>query len=191
MKNITRIYFMRHGEVHNPKKVIYGRLPHFPLSEKGRTDIAGKISFFRKKKINIIFSSPLLRARQTAKIISKALNVKYRTTKMISEIDMVFEGMDLEEYKSKYQPFLYEDKILEMGSESIESIKARMMKFLKKILKKYKNKNILVISHGDPIMILRSSCLNIPFTWEYKKENYLQTSQVYELRVTHGKLYWK
>ena len=65
----TTIYFVRHGHVLNLDEVHYGRLPGFPLSEEGQRQALIASDKLRSDPIAAIFSSPQLRARETAQII--------------------------------------------------------------------------------------------------------------------------
>src|SRR5947199_3195537 len=72
----TYIYLIRHGEVSNPNGILYGRLARFGLSENGKQEIAQTAEFLKDKHIDYIYSSPLLRTRQTAEIIRKKQKIK-------------------------------------------------------------------------------------------------------------------
>ena len=94
--------FLRHGEVQNEKNVFYANLPGFYLSSKGEMqakDAAIKI----KKLFNIqkIITSPLLRARQTASIVSKELKINIEVSNNIIEWSGPYEwiGNTIEEIK--------------------------------------------------------------------------------------------
>ena len=65
----TTVFFVRHGEVYNPKDIVYLRSPRFRLSERGVQEVETTARYLQKEPIRAIFSSPMLRARQTAKII--------------------------------------------------------------------------------------------------------------------------
>ncbi len=70
----TTITFIRHGEVHNPQRILYGRLPRFALSEQGRAEAQAVAATLRDVPVATVYSSPLLRARQTAQAIVDALS---------------------------------------------------------------------------------------------------------------------
>ena len=76
---LKRLIFIRHGESSaNAKDIISSDINLFPLTPKGKEQVefvAGQISAL---KINTIYSSPLLRARQTADILSKKTNTEIR-----------------------------------------------------------------------------------------------------------------
>ena len=63
---MTIVHLLRHGEVYNPDRVLYGRLPGFRLSDRGveQAELAAK--FLAARDISYLVSSPLERARQTA-----------------------------------------------------------------------------------------------------------------------------
>ncbi|HMM43059.1 MAG TPA: histidine phosphatase family protein, partial [Thermomicrobiales bacterium] len=67
---MTTILFVRHTEVENPDGLLYGRLPGFRLSDAGRRHAERVAGAIAGRDIAAIYSSPLLRARQTAAIIA-------------------------------------------------------------------------------------------------------------------------
>src|SRR5947209_20583375 len=69
----TDIYVVRHAHVHNPHDILYGRLPRFRLSELGLEQARKVADFLSGRNIEAIYSSPLLRARQTAEMIAQSL----------------------------------------------------------------------------------------------------------------------
>ncbi len=168
---------MRHGEVFNPKKILYGRLPRFFLSQKGQIEVKESVNRLMHYGINHIYSSPLLRCRQSAQIAAKLLRLNPKISILLNEDKLIHQGMSIVEYKKKFQPYIYQKKYLNLGQESIEQIRRRMIKFIRRVVKRHEGEKILVISHGDPILILKTTLDEIPFTWKYKKENYLNTGQ--------------
>ncbi len=70
MAEQTRVHVMRHGEVHNPDGVLYGRLPGFHLSDKGRAQAAAVADALAERDIVAAIASPLQRAQETATFIA-------------------------------------------------------------------------------------------------------------------------
>lgn len=188
---ITTVYFLRHGKVENPKNIIYGRLPGFSLSVTGAKEIEQVAKYFQNNNVSHIYTSPLLRARQTANIIGRRIKLTPKVSRLITEVKIVFAGVEIAEYERKLQPRLYSKEFIDKGSESIKEIEERMLRFLDMIKKRHSGGNILVISHGDPIMILKAKILGIPFTWQYKRNNYLQLSKWYTLIIYDNKYQWR
>ena len=94
----TTIHLMRHGEVHNPDGVLYGRLPGYRLSERGRAmadmvadHLAGSSGSARRDVVAVI-ASPLQRAQETAGPIAAAFGLDIRTDERIIEAGNHFEG---------------------------------------------------------------------------------------------------
>src|SRR4030081_978457 len=64
----TTVWLARHGEVHNPGNVLYGRLPRVRLTAEGRRQAMALANFLRPRPLVAIYSSPMLRARRTAEL---------------------------------------------------------------------------------------------------------------------------
>lgn len=186
----TVIYFLRHGEVENPKQILYGRLPGFPLSNTGRNGIENLAQEFKNKEIDCIYTSPLLRAKETGQIINQILKLKSNTSSLLLETKLLHQGVALEKFKRDIQYQMYDMKYLQQGQESTVSQGNRMFRFVKMIQQKYPGKSILAVSHGDPIMILKAKILGIPFTWEFKKENYLKPGYYITLECENNHYRW-
>lgn len=92
------VHLLRHGEVFNPDRVLYGRLPEFHLSELGRTMAERLAEHFSARtrdgaKIVYLCASPLTRAQETAAPTSKALGLPVVTDERIIEAGNRFEGL--------------------------------------------------------------------------------------------------
>ncbi|WP_456845084.1 histidine phosphatase family protein [Cellulomonas sp. P5_C6] len=95
----TTIHLMRHGEVHNPDGVLYGRLPGYRLSERGlamadmvAAHLAGESGGTRRDVVAVI-ASPLQRAQETAGPIAGAFGVEIGTDERLIEAGNHFQGM--------------------------------------------------------------------------------------------------
>src|SRR5688500_3429429 len=94
----SSIYLIRHGQVHNPNQIIYGRLPNISLSDEGKTSIEKTANFLETKNISRIITSPLLRTKQSAQIISESLNIPEASeSPNLLEIRSSFEGLPMED----------------------------------------------------------------------------------------------
>lgn len=160
----TTIYLVRHAEVENPEHIIYGRLPGFELSNRGRFQ-ADKIRiWFSNKNIYTIITSPLERTKSTAKIISNG------TIPIITNPDII--EADYKKWKglkaSDRDPGLVKAYTKNPGTinlgESLPHIEKRMSKAITSVLKKYPGKNIVMVSHADPILIARLSLEKKPLS---------------------------
>src|SRR6476469_2116957 len=76
MTRMATVHLVRHGEVDNPDRVLYGRLPGFKLSELGERQAAAAAQYLADEfDVGYLVSSPLERARQTAGPLSEALGL--------------------------------------------------------------------------------------------------------------------
>ena len=92
------VHLLRHGEVHNPEGVLYGRLPEFHLSELGREMARTLAEHFSERaaqgaRIVHLGASPLTRAQETAQPIADALGLEIATDARIIEAENCFEGL--------------------------------------------------------------------------------------------------
>jgi broad specificity phosphatase PhoE len=92
MTEKTIVHVMRHGEVHNPDKILYGRLPDFHLSERGRAQAAAVADWLADRDIVYVVASPLERAQETAAPIAAAHGLPVDTDPELIESTNVFQG---------------------------------------------------------------------------------------------------
>ncbi|WP_030015193.1 histidine phosphatase family protein [Curtobacterium sp. S6] len=98
MSHSATVHLMRHGEVHNPDRIVYGRLPEFHLSAAGHqmAELAAR-EFERRAARGARFvylaASPLTRTQETAAPISQALNLPVTLDERVIEAGNYFEGL--------------------------------------------------------------------------------------------------
>ncbi|MCZ2838369.1 histidine phosphatase family protein [Modestobacter sp. VKM Ac-2985] len=88
----TVVHLMRHGEVHNPAGVLYGRLPGYRLSEAGEGMARTAATWFADRDVTHLVASPLERAQQTARPIADTLGLEIATDERLIEAGNSFEG---------------------------------------------------------------------------------------------------
>lgn len=178
----TTIYLVRHGEVHNPTKVVYGRIPGFYLSETGRAQADKLGSHLAGKKLSAIYASPLERTHETATYIHKHhehLNIVH--DERIIECYTPLEGESIEVVEKNNWNF-YAPEFLEKGGESLEDIWNRMSAFFSEKVQQHKGESIAVVSHGDPIMISAAQHTGKPLALEsIRGIAYVETAKGYQI----------
>jgi broad specificity phosphatase PhoE len=92
MTEKTIVHVMRHGEVHNPEGLLYGRLPGYHLSERGKEQAAAVADWLADRDVVYVVASPLERAQETAAPIAAAHDVPVDTDAELIESTNVFEG---------------------------------------------------------------------------------------------------
>ncbi len=158
----TDIYVVRHAHVHNPNDILYGRLPRFRLSELGWKQAQKLAAFLSGRSIETIYSSPLLRARQTAEVIAQSLpGVPVRQSKLILEVRTGYEGKPNSIMKPGFS--FYEPMVAE-SDESMEVVYERLSRFLQRLVVRHAGQSVVVVTHADPIAIMRLGLLHLPLT---------------------------
>ena len=88
----TVVHLLRHGEVHNPEKVLYGRLPGYRLSERGELMAQAATKALAGRDVTLVVSSPLDRARQTAEPVAAQFGLPMDIDERLIESENFFEG---------------------------------------------------------------------------------------------------
>ncbi|BDB40412.1 MULTISPECIES: histidine phosphatase family protein [Mycobacterium] len=92
MAETTRVHVVRHGEVHNPTGILYGRIPGFRLSDTGVAQAAAVADYLADRDIVAVIASPLQRAQETAAPIAARHNLTVDTDPDLIESANFFEG---------------------------------------------------------------------------------------------------
>jgi broad specificity phosphatase PhoE len=88
----TTVHLLRHGEVHNPDAVLYGRLPGFRLSEDGQQMARDAAEALTGRDVTVVIASPLQRAQETAAPIGEAFGLPVGCDERLIESGNYFEG---------------------------------------------------------------------------------------------------
>lgn len=162
----TDVLFVRHADVHNPDNVFYARLGRFRLSEQGMKDAEVTAQALAEEPLAAIYTSPMLRARQTASIIARQHpNIPVLQTRRLIELRTHFQGHRWA--KMPRHPNFYDAAA---GDETVQQVFLRMQRLMFELLSTYPGRSVVCVSHGDPIKILRMAYLGQPLTkqsaWE-------------------------
>nr|WP_255549418.1 histidine phosphatase family protein [Corynebacterium sp. TAE3-ERU12] len=111
---------VRHGEVHNPDKILYGRLPDYHLSSRGVDQAHKTAESFANHDVTALYCSPLERTRETAAPISQVVGLEPQVRDKLIEAGNSFEGMRIKGLRSqlwnpKYWPRLRKPSIPSWG----------------------------------------------------------------------------
>ena len=166
------LYLVRHGKSEANDKRIYQR-KETPLSKEGREQAYILQKRFLHIPIDILYSSSLKRAQETAEIINEKLKLPIHTTELVNEwgkpsslLDLFIEGEEAKEFRSKL--VLHKDDLYWkwQDEESIGELRDRVVQFLEEIKKDSKD-NILVVMHHFPLKMMLSVVLfgpeSLPF----------------------------
>ncbi|MFV0128413.1 histidine phosphatase family protein [Streptomyces sp. HMX112] len=156
----TVVHLMRHGEVHNPDGVLYGRRAGFHLSELGRQMADRVAEHLSGRDVTHVVASPLERAQETAQPIAKAHTLDLATDERLIEAGNVFEGKTFgvgdgalrrpSNWKHLTNPFRPS-----WGEPYIDQV-VRMMAALNAARDAARGHEAVCVSHQLPIWIVRS-----------------------------------
>jgi broad specificity phosphatase PhoE len=163
MSDLTTVHLVRHGEVHNPDKVLYGRMGGFRLSERGQ-QMAGIVAGFlegTEADIAGVVSSPLLRAQQTASPIASAYGLEITTDERLIEAGNSFEGTTVgsnpaQLVNPKWWPRLINPVRPSWGEPYVEQA-ARMSAAVEDARDAFPGREVVLVSHQLPIWVTRLS----------------------------------
>ena len=156
-----QLIFARHGESQaNVEKVISNRdLPHY-LTARGRKQAAAMGGRLADMGIQEIYSSPIPRAQETARIVAERLGLSVQTADALKEVDCgILEGRGDQAAWQAYDEMLRQwdelhdhDYRIE-GGESLNQVKRRFEPFIKALTQKSppQGSGILLISHGNTL----------------------------------------
>lgn len=156
----TVLYFIRHGQVENPRNIVYARLPRFKLSQTGREQAITAGALLKNINLTVIFTSPMLRARQTAGLVAREhLGIPIKISSLINENHTPFQGSSLKVIEERngdiftgvYPPF-----------EQPADLLARSVKFITRVCRQYQGKSIAVVTHGDIIRVIIRWAMGYP-----------------------------
>ncbi|HSD12881.1 MAG TPA: class I tRNA ligase family protein, partial [Patescibacteria group bacterium] len=156
----NRYFLQRHGEAQtNASNVIscWPELKEWHLTEKGRGQVAASAKELKAKKIDMIFSSDLLRTKETAEIISEELGLPVTFDERLRELDVgAFNGKSEKDFHAAASGLDRFDERVGGTGETLNDVRRRMVAFLKEVDATYTGKNIVIVSHGDPLWMLQT-----------------------------------
>ncbi len=125
------------------------------LTKKGIAQAEAIGEALAKEGVDLIFTSPYFRTRETSKIIAKATGAKVAVDKRLAELNPgVFNGRNDNERKAFYGSILEEFTKAPPGGEGLNDAKRRMMEALLEINSQHQGKKILIVSHGHPLWVM-------------------------------------
>ena len=166
----TRIYLVRHGEtVWNREKRWQGHIDK-PLNETGIKQAEAVADFFEEHTCDVIYSSDLRRAYDTADASGSRIGVGIIKDERLREKHMgIMQGLSVEEFKKNNR--IEYDKMMSNPSgyiipegETMEEFRDRVISCLKEIISENPGKTAAVFCHGGNLNVILRHILDIPLT---------------------------
>jgi broad specificity phosphatase PhoE len=157
------IHLVRHGHVHNPDKILYGRLPEFRLSDAGEAMARAVAEHFVAQGTDVgrVVASPLLRAQQTAAPIAEAYGLPVDTDERLIEAANAYEGGKVQSGPKDFiHPrnwWLLRNPARPSWGEPYREQEARMWAAIRDAAAATPDHDTVMVSHQLPIWVARMS----------------------------------
>ena len=162
------VIFLRHGQAkNNIERILTGRTPGVPLTEKGIDQAEKAAKFLEQMNISAIYSSPIERARHTAEIVGKHNSLDVTIDDRLIELDMgKFTGVPYDEiFSSHGNVFMKfyngELEIAHNGVETFSEVKKRVLGIVDHVIENHPDQNVLLVTHMDPIKAMLSTIVDL------------------------------
>jgi probable phosphoglycerate mutase len=162
------IIFLRHGQAkNNLERILTGRTPGVPLTEKGIDQAEKAAKFLEHMNISAIYSSPIERARHTAEIVGKHNSLDVTIDDRLIELDMgKFTGVPYDEiFNSHGNVFMKfyngELEIAHNGVETFSEVKKRILGIVDHVIENHPDQNVVLVTHMDPIKAMLSTVVDL------------------------------
>lgn len=157
---LERLHLVRHGEVENPDGVVYADLAGFSLSAAGRAQAAASARYLQARNPQIVISSPLDRAMETAGAIAEAIGVAVKTDDRLLEwrLSGRWAGVRWDDLPTRFpgelEAYLAAPHDLAFSPESLDEVATRMASLVMS-LDSAGVEDAVLVSHQDPVQALR------------------------------------
>ena len=162
------IIFLRHGQAeNNVKRILAGRTDGVLLTKTGIEQAERIAKYLKPLDISAIYSSPIERAKHTAKIVAENNSLDYQLDDRLIEIDMGrFTLMNYDDMFAKYGniflKFYQNDPVIaEHKVETFPDVQKRVLDIVDYVIKKHGNRNVILVTHMDPIKSILSVVMDL------------------------------
>ncbi len=161
-----RLHLVRHGEVHNPDHVLYGRLPNFRLSADGRVMARRAAEYVHGlgRPVGALVCSPLQRTRESAEPFTELFGIEPRVDERVIEPTNVFEGRRMS--RALRNPLNWRHLVrpsLPSWGEPYAQVAARMDDAMTEAWNLTAAGDVVVVSHQLPIWVTHLAVAGLPF----------------------------
>lgn len=162
-----RIHLVRHGEVHNPEGVLYGRLPNFGLSVRGHKMAESAAEEIKRqgRRIVALYCSPLQRTRESARPFTKIFGLDPIVDERFIEPTNVFEGRRMSVKHVLFKPnrwWHFRRPSRPSWGEPYEQVVTRMLEGVLEAANSVHEGDVVIVSHQLPIWMVHSRVTNRP-----------------------------
>ncbi|AKK10280.1 histidine phosphatase family protein [Corynebacterium uterequi] len=164
----TIVHLVRHGEVYNPENILYGRMPGYHLSSRGRSQAARTAKSFAGHDVAALFASPLLRTQETAEPIAEVTGLTPQLREEVIEAGNRFEGLRTKGWRSQlWNPVrwpLMVNPTQPSWGEPYQDILTRMNVAIDAARDAARGHEAIIVSHQLPIVMVQRAAVGKSLT---------------------------
>ncbi|AWB81171.1 hypothetical protein C3B44_01455 [Corynebacterium yudongzhengii] len=155
----TIVHLVRHGEVDNPRRILYGRMPGYGLTSRGHSQAARTAHSFKGHDVVTLTASPLQRAQETARPFADLLDLPVGTDEDLLEAGNRFEGLRTKGWRSQlWNPIrwpLMVDPTKPSWGEPYAEILERMQRAVERARREAEGHEAILVTHQLPIVTVQ------------------------------------
>ncbi|MDP4500729.1 histidine phosphatase family protein [Nonomuraea sp. NBC_00507] len=159
MAETTVVHLLRHGEVHNPSGILYGRLPDYHLSETGQLMAETVAKAVGGRDIVALYSSPLERALETAAPLAEKLGLEIQQDIRLIEAGNLLEGRPVGQGMALFRDWrnyrYFWNPLRPSWGEAYPAIVERMKSMVEEARAAARGHEAVLVSHQLPIWAIR------------------------------------
>ena len=162
------VHLVRHGEVHNPRGVVYASLPGFHLNRRGHRQSGEAGSYLADRPLGSVWSSPLRRARETAINLAAPHHLDVNILPELGEWKLLDRWAGhpwdriTELFPGEMETYLSHPHDLSFATESLGQLAERMAKAVVEVAGTTADREVVVVGHQDPIQAVRLALTGRP-----------------------------
>ncbi|GAA2075627.1 histidine phosphatase family protein [Microbacterium hatanonis] len=160
-----RLHLVRHGEVHNPRRVLYGRLPGFGLSAEGRRMARQAADYVHglERPIGALVVSPLQRTRESAEPFEETFGIDPYIDERVIEPTNVFEGRQMRRALANPLNWRHLTRpAVPTWGEPYHRVVERMLEAMDDAWNRTDRGDVVVVSHQLPIWVTHLAVAGLP-----------------------------
>lgn len=175
---MTRVYLVRHGQTEWNRELRFRGRADIPLNENGHKQASAIADTLKDKGINAIYTSPLRRSIETARLVAVVFHIETTTVQGLIDINYgEWEGLAYDEVRQRYATVYREweerpDLVTFPNGESLDDVRRRAFSAFTEIVEKNRGKSILIIPHRVINKVLLCALLGLSnsYFWRIRQD---------------------
>jgi broad specificity phosphatase PhoE len=189
----TSIVLVRHGETDWNRERRFQGHADTSLNDDGRRQAEALADLLAGDTFAAVYSSPLLRARETAEIVAARLGVPFEASEGLKEVDVgSWSGLTTTEVEEQFPDAFRRWRATYSGGwtdgETYDELGARVVAELLEIAQRHRGQRVLVVTHGGPIRSVLAAAAGLPFGVGRAQIGYVENCEVTEIAIRDGSI---